>query len=102
MAFSAMTATISAPKPATRGASWTTTTRPVFATEARIASSSSGFSDRMSTTSALASSSSAASRQVCTIAPYAISVTSVPSRAIRARPSGTTCSPSGTSPRGLR
>src|SRR4029079_4410355 len=43
IAFSATTAANSAPKPATRGASWTITTRPVFATDASNVSSSSGF-----------------------------------------------------------
>ncbi|MNN93068.1 hypothetical protein D3C81_2114450 [compost metagenome] len=54
-------------------------------------------------TSALAplvfSSSSAAFTAVCTIAPYASTVTSVPSRTTLALPMGTVYSPSGTSPR---
>src|SRR6476661_8203855 len=63
------------------------------------ASSSSGFSERMSSTSTETSSSaSAAASQTATIEPYATSETSSPSRARRALPSGTTCSPSGTSP----
>ena len=58
----------------------------------------------MSTTSQEISSSSAAAvaSQTGTIAPYASSVTSSPGRAIRASPSGTTYSPSGTSPRAVR
>ena len=71
IAFSAMIAASSAPKPTVRGASWTITTRPVFATDARIVSSSSGRSERMSTTSHDASpaSSSAARSHTGTIAP---------------------------------
>ena len=46
IAFSASTAATSAPNPATRGASWTTTARPVLATDPSNASSSSGLSDR--------------------------------------------------------
>ena len=54
-------------------------------TLARIASSSSGTSERRSSTSTDAPSRSAvASSAVCTIAPYAITTRSVPSRATRA------------------
>src|SRR5207248_11129437 len=59
IAFSAISAASSAPKPTVRGASWTITTRPVFATDARIDASSSGRSERTSTTSQDASPSSA-------------------------------------------
>src|SRR5205807_2860143 len=55
---------------------------PIFATEARIVSSSSGRSERISTTShdASAAISSAARSHTGTIAPYASSVTSSPGR----------------------
>src|SRR3989337_1842979 len=42
IAFSAIVALISPPKPPVRGASWTTTTRPVFFADSRMAGSSSG------------------------------------------------------------
>ena len=69
-------------KPARRGASCTITTRPVFATEASSVSSSSGFSDRTSSTSTDASERvRGRAPQTGTIAPYATIVRSVPSRA---------------------
>ena len=63
---------------------------PVRATDSSTASSSSGFSERRSSTStdASPSSASAARSQSGTIAPQATSVTSVPGRATRASPSG--------------
>ena len=72
---------------------------PSRATDASRPSSSSGLSERRSSTSHDASSpsASAAASATCTIAPYATIVRSEPSRAIRDSPSGTTCSPSGTS-----
>jgi len=76
-----------------------------LAGEASSASSSSGFNVRRSSTSMLVASpaSSVAARSASgTIAPYATTVTSDPSRAILARPSGTMCSPSGTEPRIVR
>ena len=74
------------------------------AADASSASSSRGLSVRTSRTSTSASpaSSSAAASASGTIEPYATIVTSEPSRASRARPRGTTCSPSGTSPRIVR
>ena len=63
IACSAISAASSAPKPAVRGASCTITTRPVLATEARIVASSSGRSERMSTTSHETSAASAACSQ---------------------------------------
>src|SRR5579859_3980108 len=59
------------PNPAVRGASCTTTTRPVFDADPSSASSSSGLSERRSSTSTEASpaSSSAARSQTGTIAP---------------------------------
>src|SRR6185503_3704525 len=69
MAFSAKSAAISAPKPATRGASCTMTARPVLPTEARRVSSSSGLRERTSMTSTLASTSPAACSATPTIPP---------------------------------
>ena len=79
----------------------TTTSRPVFATDSRIVGRSSGASVRGSMTSALTPSAanwSAASSAFPSIHPSATIVTSLPSRTTFACPSGTTCSPSGTSP----
>jgi hypothetical protein len=100
-AFSARIAAISAPTPAVRAASCTTTARPVFFTEARSVASSSGLSERRSITSAdvpCSASASAAARQLCTVLPYEISETSEPSRRTLAFPRGSTTSSSGTSP----
>ena len=73
-------------------ASCATTARFVFLTDATSASSSSGCSVRGSITSTEMPSSSAAcfaaSSERCTSGPIAITVTSVPSRIVRALPSG--------------
>ena len=95
------TAATSAPKPMRVTASCATTTRFVFFTDATSASSSSGCSVRGSITSTempSSSAASAASSERCTSGPVAITVTSVPSRTVRALPSGIGSSSSGTSP----
>ena len=82
-------------------ASWAVTQRFVFCTERMIASSSSGSSVRGSSTSTeipSASACSAACSASGTIRPIAITVTSVPSRMMRALPNGIGSSFSGTSP----
>src|SRR5437660_865811 len=87
------------------GASCTTTARPVRETSATSVSTSSGTSDRRSSTPAeqpSAASSAAARSHSSTAALQAISVTSPPSRATRARPNGTVTSAAGTSSRPLR
>jgi len=91
---------ISAPNPATGQPISTITQRPVFLTDAASVSTSSGRSERISTTSqSMPSCAScfAASRQVHTIFDHAISVMSAPSRLTSAWPSGISSSPSGTS-----
>src|SRR4029079_7157655 len=101
---SASNAATSDANPQVRGASWTTTQRPVRRTESSTASSSSGLSVRRSRTSTDASpaSASAARSQTPTIAPQPTSVASVPARQTRRAPSGTMWSPSGTVPRDVR
>src|SRR5436189_6392 len=102
IAFSARIALISPPKPPVRGASYTTTARPVFLTEARIFGSSSGTRVRRSMTSAstpFSAAFAAASRHTCAMYPYAISETSLPGLRTAASPIGTRTSPSGTSSR---
>src|SRR6266536_1871905 len=82
-AWCCTTAATSAPKPIRVTASWATTQRFVFFTEATIASSSSGCSVRGSTTSTetpCCSASSAAASASCTSLPVATTVTSSPSR----------------------
>src|SRR2546430_17309070 len=80
----------------------TTTARLVLATDAVIVASSSGRSERRSTTSAeipsCSASCSAALRATVTVFEWQIRVTSCPVRLTSARPIGTTYSPSGTSP----
>ena len=66
IAFSARIAATSAAKPSVRGASWTTTARPVLRTEASSASSSSGFSVRRSSTSQEASPARASAARSAT------------------------------------
>src|SRR5207253_10456678 len=80
----------------------TTTARLVLATDAVIDASSSGRSERRSTTSAeipsCSASCSAALRATATVLEWQINVTSCPVRLTSAWPIGTTYSPSGTSP----
>ncbi len=95
-------AAMSPAAPPRRWPSSTITTRLVFATEPRMVSSSSGISVRGSITSTAIwsrASLSATESAFGTIAPIAITVTSLPSRFTAALPSGTRCSPSGTSSR---
>src|SRR5665811_751127 len=98
---SAILADISAPNPPVRGASCTTTARPVLFTLSRIVSASNGDSERTSMTStsypSSPANSSAAARTVRTCAPQAITVQSLPSRTILASPKGSTYLSSGTS-----
>ena len=94
------TAATSAPKPIRVTASCATTQRFVFLTDSTIASSSSGWSVRGSTTSTETPCSSswlAASSASWTSRPVATTVTSSPSRMTRAWPSGIGSSSSGTS-----
>ena len=73
-----MSAESSAPKPQVRGASCTMTARPVFFTEATMASMSSGWRERRSSTSQSipsCSASRAAWSASCHMAPHASSVT---------------------------
>ena len=95
----------SAPKPQRRGFSSTVNSRPVFCTDAATVETSSGTSERRSMTSHsmpfyLACSAAASASQ--SIAPHAMTVTSLPSRATRALPISTTGSVSGTSPLAAR
>ena len=83
------------------GLSSTTTSAPVFSTDATIVSTSSGDSVRGSITSTLvpaAASSSAASSARSTIAAIATTVTSLPARRTSATPSGMRYGSSGTGP----
>src|SRR5581483_9895301 len=83
------------------GLSSTTTSAPVFSTDATIVSRSSGDTVRGSITSALvpdAASRSAASRARSTIAEIATIVTSLPARRTSATPSGILYGSSGTGP----
>ena len=84
---------ISAPAPYVRLSSYTTIAFPVFRTDSKIVSLSSGAMVRTSTTSAENPSSScrrcAASREWWSISPYAITVRSSPSRFTSALPMGT-------------
>src|SRR5690606_11120859 len=93
---------ISAPHPQSRGFSSTVTRRPVCATSSRIVCVSSGTSERTSTTVARMPCSFSRISAACiargTISASAAIVTSSPRRSTFALPSGSTCSPSGTSP----
>src|SRR2546425_13349187 len=105
IAFSARIALISAPYPPVRGASYTTTARPVFFTDDRTVGSSRGTKVRRSITSASTPFSAAfvaASRQTWAMYPYAIRLTSFPDLRTAACPRGTVTSPSGTSSRDER
>lgn len=90
-----------APKPENTLSSCTISTLPVFFTEAKIVSVSSGISERMSMTSTSQLCSffnlSATLRQKCVVLPYVITLRSLPGRRIRAFPKGTSKS-SGTKP----
>ena len=89
---SAIRAANSAPIPHESESSWTITTRFVFFTDSAIASMSNGLMVRRSITSVeipeRSATSFAATSERCTSAPQVITVTSVPSRAVRAFPNG--------------
>ena len=88
-----MDAEISAPAPYVRLSSYTTMAFPVFRTESKMVSLSSGAMVRTSTTLAEKPSSSwrrcAASSDWWSISPYAMTVRSSPSRFTSALPMGT-------------
>src|SRR5438552_6801 len=84
-------ATISAPNPAVRLSSWTTTSAPVFSADSHTASRSQGETERRSIKSTLTRAAVRASvtfAQIETVAPHVTSVRSEPRERKRALPIG--------------